>query len=620
MDPEKALEESFERSVASIAVFGSDRTLLRINSAAERLLEMVPGEALGKTVASLPIPKARKRWIETRVAEAIASGSPSSTDIPFGPMGGKARTAVFLPAVDEDGEIVSVTFAAFDLPSPGPVQVERSGLGHRVWTTPGVHIVLDGKTLRVIMANEVARKVIGKSNKELLGSSLDEAKVEASDELTVMLQSVVKSREPLMRVLPIANLTPTKRVGFCRILIAPMPRKSGSTDISYLVVDVTSSEEARYLAFSEGVEEERTRLRGVLDSLPVGIGVADAKSGAIEWNVDAAQIWRANSPDEIPEVGLMSSGRFVSTNEPVDGEEWPLMRALRRGEVTSGVEIEILRLDRTIGFIIASGAPLTDSSGRIVGAVSAFVDVTEKREMERRLERQALALERSNADLRQFAYVASHDLQEPLRSIYSFVSLLQKSLSGRLDEQSQEYIEIVIEGAKRMRELIDDLLAYSRVDARIEPFRNVDMNEVMRRSICNLDAAIRDAGAVVTTIGLPEVFGDENQLVQLVQNLVGNAVKFRGESAPQVEVGATRMGGFWEFSVKDNGIGLDMRYQDKVFEMFQRLHSSDEYKGTGIGLAISKRIVERHGGTIWVESEVGKGSTFFFTLPATTRS
>ncbi|HXZ23165.1 MAG TPA: ATP-binding protein, partial [Methanomassiliicoccales archaeon] len=196
-----------------------------------------------------------------------------------------------------------------------------------------------------------------------------------------------------------------------------------------------------------------------------------------------------------------------------------------------------------------------------------------------------------------------------------YVSLLQKKLDGKLDERTEEYMVFAIEGAKRMRTLIDDLLAYSRVNARSQPFRLVDMNVVAMQAVSNLDASIKQSKAHVVAMKLPTVIGDEGQLVQLVQNLLSNAIKFHSNEDPEVEIGAEKKEGMWRFSIKDNGVGIDPKYRQKVFEMFQRLNP-DEFPGTGIGLPISKKIVERHGGAIWVESDgPGSGSTFYFTIP-----
>ncbi len=230
------------------------------------------------------------------------------------------------------------------------------------------------------------------------------------------------------------------------------------------------------------------------------------------------------------------------------------------------------------------------------------------------LERSVAELARSNEELQQFAYVASHDLQEPLRMVSSYTQLLGKRYKGRLDSDADDFIAFAVEGANRMQKLIQDLLAYSRVSRqRTEP-ETVSAETVMGHVLHNLRMALEESGAVVTHDPLPTLRVDERQLMQLLQNLVSNAIKFRGPDPLRIHVSAKRVGEEWLFSVRDNGIGIDAQYAERIFVIFQRLHTREEYPGTGIGLAICRKIVERHGGRIWVESELGKGATFYFTF------
>ena len=233
-----------------------------------------------------------------------------------------------------------------------------------------------------------------------------------------------------------------------------------------------------------------------------------------------------------------------------------------------------------------------------------------------RIRRQAADLERSNTELLQFAYVASHDLQEPLRMITGYTNLLSKRYRGKLDANADEFIGFAVDGANRMRVLINDLLTYSRVGSQGRKPAPTDCELVLSQTLAGLELALQESGAKVTHDPLPTVNGDDVQLGQLFQNLLGNALKYRNGQGPVVHIGCERRESIWLLWIRDNGIGIDPRFAEKIFIIFQRLHTREQYPGTGIGLAVCKRIVERHGGKIWVESELGKGSTFYFTLPA----
>ncbi len=235
--------------------------------------------------------------------------------------------------------------------------------------------------------------------------------------------------------------------------------------------------------------------------------------------------------------------------------------------------------------------------------------------MEDELQETLIKLKRSNSELEQFAYVASHDLQEPLRMISSFLQLLQMRYSGQLDSDADEFINFAVEGAKRMQNLIQDLLAYSRVTTKGNEFKDIKMEEALEQALVNLKMSIEENNANITHDPLPIITADYSQMIQLLQNLIGNSIKYRSDKIPEIHISAQEKDNDWIFSVEDNGIGIDPQYSDQVFQIFKRLHTNEEYKGTGIGLAITKRIIERHSGRIWVESELGKGSKFYFTIP-----
>jgi PAS domain S-box-containing protein len=257
--------------------------------------------------------------------------------------------------------------------------------------------------------------------------------------------------------------------------------------------------------------------------------------------------------------------------------------------------------------------PVTTSEGTFV--VASIIDITERKQMEEEMKQYAEELARSNTELEQFAYVTSHDLQEPLRMVISYCGLLQRRYKGRLDQDADEFIEFAVDGANRMRALVQDLLSYGQVGSNGHKQTSIDCSEALERALVSLQSAITENNARVTHGPLPTVIANPTEIEQLFQNLVGNAIKFHGDDPPEVKVHARQEDGTWQLSVRDNGIGIEPQYADKIFEVFQRLHRRKDYAGTGVGLAICRRIVERNGGRIWFDSEPGKGSTFYFTLP-----
>lgn len=246
---------------------------------------------------------------------------------------------------------------------------------------------------------------------------------------------------------------------------------------------------------------------------------------------------------------------------------------------------------------------------------AAARDITDHKAASAALARTAGELKRSNAELDQFASIASHDLQEPLRMITSYLGLLQRRSQGKLDAEAQSFIGFAVDGASRMRALLDDLLSWSRVATRARALAPTNLETVLAGVLRDLHVAIEESGAQVTHDPLPTLTADPAQVAQLFQNLLANAMKFRGTAAPRIHIAAEAADDGWHLAVRDNGIGIDPKHFERVFTIFQRLHTRDEYPGTGIGLAVCRKIVERHGGHIWIESAPGAGATFHFTIP-----
>jgi hypothetical protein len=356
-------------------------------------------------------------------------------------------------------------------------------------------------------------------------------------------------------------------------------------------------------------EEIRSRMAAIVESSDDAI-VGTTLDGVItSWNEGAERLYGFGTQDAI--------GRKISFLVPQDrmNEVRSILEREKAGERVEHFETVRRRKDGSLVDVSLTVSPILDADGQIVGVSNIARDVSARKRAED-LARRAEDLARSNADLEQFAYVASHDLQEPLRMVTSYCDLLQRRYKGKLDADADDFIAYAVDGARRMQELVRGLLAYSRVGPHGKTLQSVDSAQVFDRAVANLTVAIQESGSVVSHGLLPQVNADPTQLEHVLQNLIGNAVKFRREEPPRVRVKATRKGDMWLFSVKDNGIGIDSQYSDKIFAIFQRLHGRGKYPGTGLGLAICKKIVERHGGRIWFDSQPGEGSTFYFTVPA----
>ncbi len=286
-----------------------------------------------------------------------------------------------------------------------------------------------------------------------------------------------------------------------------------------------------------------------------------------------------------------------------------------KGESSSGYECRIVTKRAMIKWVMETVVPVSYRGRR--ATLGNLMDITERKQAEETLQQMVGKIGRSNAELEQFAYVVSHDLQEPLRMVASYTQLLARRYHDKLDTDANDFIDYAVDGARRMRVLLNDLLDYSRLGTQGKPFKPTNYGDVFNQAVTNLKVAIEESGASVTHDYLPTLIADEGQIVRLFQNLISNAIKFCTQESPRIHVSAEAKSGVWVFSVSDNGIGIDPQHVQNIFEMFKRLHTREEYSGTGMGLAICRKIVERHGGHIWVDSQPGKGSIFYFTIPVT---
>jgi PAS domain S-box-containing protein len=344
----------------------------------------------------------------------------------------------------------------------------------------------------------------------------------------------------------------------------------------------------------------------IIDTLPGIFYLFDQNARFLRWNVNFERVAQFSGA----EIAEMSPLDFFEGADREHVHE-RISQVFRDGQATAQADFISKDGTRTPYFFTGQQVVVADK----VCLIGMGIDITERKLAEDALQKRTAELARSNADLEQFAYVASHDLQEPLRAVASYTQLLARRYQHRLDGDAHRFIDRTTAAVSRMQALIRDLLAYSRVGTRGEVFGPTDCEGVLREALENLQAAVAETDATITHDRLPVIAADALQLRQLLQNLIGNALKFRGERPPAVHVSARRVDRMWRFGVRDNGIGIEPEYAERIFVIFQRLHSRRTYPGTGVGLAICKKIVERHGGRIWVESRLGEGTTFCFELP-----
>jgi PAS domain S-box-containing protein len=383
---------------------------------------------------------------------------------------------------------------------------------------------------------------------------------------------------------------------------------------------------AELAASNEGLQKEMAEREKIQEELRLSkerleLVIQGTNDGVWDWDVKTNEVyfsprWKSMLGYEDHEI----SNRFDEWERRLHPDDRVMalarVRAYLAGDIpVYELEHRLLHKDGHYRWILARGLALRDEDGKPYRMAGSHTDLTERKHAAEELKKAAEELARSNKELEQFAYIASHDLQEPLRMVSSYTELLARRYKDKLDNDAREFIGYAVDGARRMGTLINDLLAYSRVSSQKKPYELVDCMQTMKAVRDNLKMVIDESGAKVIAEALPRVMGDPTQLLQLLQNLIGNAIKFRGSQPPIIEVAAVERDGEWLFSVKDNGIGIDPEDFERIFLVFQRLHTREEYPGTGIGLALCKRIVERHGGHLWVESAKGKGSTFYFTIP-----
>ena len=424
------------------------------------------------------------------------------------------------------------------------------------------------------------------------------------DDFGSMMKQVIDTRKPNLNV-EVQSPIPGKQgeMAYWRASYFPVPLPNGKTGIGIMGVEITDIKKAE-----EALNQSQKLLQDIIDGFQSPIFVKDIEGRFLIINNKLEELLGVKN-EEIKG----KTDYDVITKELAEYYRDNDQKVLEQGKAMY-IEEEADLIDGHHTYI-ANKFPIYDSKGKPYGVGSISTDISKRKLLEEQMKTTMDELRRSNEELERFAYVSSHDLQEPLRMITLYSQLLEKRYKNRLDEDADDFIEYIVENAKRMKYLIDDLLEYSRVTSKAKEFKNIDLEKVLEKILSNLSMFIVENNVNVTHDPLPTIFADKNQMMQVLENLITNAIKFRSKKSPKIDVSAQRDEKEWIFAVKDNGIGINPKHQEQIFEVFKRLHTREQYAGTGIGLSIAQKIIERHNGRMWVESELGKGSTFYFTIP-----
>ncbi|OHB49401.1 MAG: hypothetical protein A2Y10_19415 [Planctomycetes bacterium GWF2_41_51] len=484
------------------------------------------------------------------------------------------------------------------------------------------------KNLNITFMNEFGLKFFGYTWEELIGRNVIgttiPVKDEADNDLAAMAHAILSQPEKYK-----TNVHQNMRKNGKLVWVSWTNKVKYDNDRNVIEIlsignDITELKkaEAALLESENLANNQAAQLQATLDAAPAMIWTAlDKDCNVIVGNRTAYEFSRVPEPENLSKslteaTEKLAHYRLFKDGRELKPDDMPIQKVARTGMELRDYTLDFMFDTGDVRTLLGNIRPVLDLKGNTTGAVAVFIDITERRKREEELKQTTEELKRSNKDLEAFAYVASHDLREPLRAISGFIGLLGMKYGDKLDEKGKGYINFASEGVMRMDGLLSCLLEYSRIHTRGGVQEPTEVKTAFDAAIANLNASIKEAKAVITCDELPIVRADSRQLSQLFQNLIHNAVKFRNSKKPKVHIGCKKQEDSWLFSVKDNGIGIEQKDYDRIFKIFQRIHTDKQYPGHGIGLSICRKIVERHGGQIWVESENGKGTTFYFTLNA----
>lgn len=582
-----------------------DLRFLRFNKAGEELLGYSRDEMIGKNVYDL-FPKEEADFFTSKDREVLDKGKlfvieeePVHTKY----KGVRILETKKIPINDISGKPIYLLGISSDISEIKKTaeELKRTNdfLNAIFENIPNPIFVKEAKDLKFVRINKAVEELIGYSKSELIGKNnynlfpKEEADYFTStDNISLNTGKLfVIDEEPIHTRYKGVRLVETKKI--------PIKDSKGSPIYMLgIASDITEQKNA---------EKEMAEFAAIVESSEDAIYSKSFDEIILTWNKGAEKIYGYT-----PEEAIGKSISIITPNEEMEGLR-KIPEALNRGEKVVNFEAKRVRKDGKQIYVSLTASPIKGKDG-VTTAISVIArDITESKNIGAEMIKISEELKRSNTELEQFAYVASHDLQEPLRMVTSYLQLLEKRYTDKLDQDAKEFIAFAVDGSKRMRTLIQSLLEYSRIN-RVKPFEVIDVNLMLKEVLENLSIPIKENNAIIKIDDLPVIFGDPILINRLFQNLIENAIKFHGTGNPEIFISGKKQNGEFLFSVKDNGIGIPKEYMDKLFIIFQRLHTKAEYPGTGIGLAVCKKIVEKHGGKIWVESEVDKGSTFYFTI------
>lgn len=586
---------------AADAIIGTDvdDTITSWNRAAETLYGHGAAEAIGRHLG-LIVPAERLTELD-QIMNSITAGEPLRhlRTVRVTQAGREVNVDLTIsPVHDSHGNLIGKSAIARDV-SEQVLAEERFRLA--VEASPSAMLMVDAEG-KIVMLNAEAERLFGYQRAELIGGELNTLIPERFRQAHPGHRQAFMG-SPQARAMGVGReLYGLRKDGTevpVEIGLNPIETTNG-TFVLNSIVDITERRQA----------EEKFRL--AVEASPSGIVMVDSAGTIVLVNAQTQRMFGYAREELIgSSVDRLVPKRFRGQHAH---NRRSFAAAAEARSMGIGRDLYGLRKDGSEFPVEVGLTPIDTDAGRLV--LSTILDITARKRSEEALSAQAMELSRSNDELEQFAYVASHDMQEPLRMVSSYTELLAERYAGQLDDKARRYIHYAQDGAERMRAMIDDLLVYSRVRTRGGDLVEINARDAFARALANLQVPVREARANIEANIDVQVLGDEAQLSQVFQNLLSNALKFSGDGEPEISVSARRAGANYVFAVRDNGIGIAPEYSERIFQMFERLHTRDEYAGTGIGLALCRRIIERHQGTIWMESDGANGSTFFFTLKA----